>query len=199
MLLVLIHHALILAIAMVVLGQLVWRAQVIREPGKIDDKSMQVLPRWSYTICKPGIRPLKRHGFNTAVPAILTSLIGSAGCLLFIVAKTYQPQSWFNIVIDAAIVLVGVTATHVFRYYDPDPFIVDSKQIHRQAYPSNLYIGLLCATVGGSVSYYFQPGSNLAVCLIALGCGHAGLLFMRPLPKLRNSNRGTGGLRPERT
>jgi hypothetical protein len=199
MLLVIIHHAIILAVAVTAMSHLVWNAQTIREPGKIDDKSMQVHPQFSYTICIPRVRPRRRHILNGVFPAILTSLLGALGCLIFILVKEFQSHTWFNLLIDGAIVFVGVTSTHVFRYFDPNPFVVDSRRIHRQAYPSNLYVGLIFASVGGASSYYLQSGSNLAICLLALGCGHAGLLFMRPLPKQKESKSGASGLRPERT
>jgi hypothetical protein len=182
MLLVIVHHAIIVGVAMIVMSQLVWRAQSAYEDWRGGSKH-GVFPDW--IVCHTSGKPPKRRPINSYLPFAVTSIVSALGCWTFIVAKNFQSQLWFNLGLDLVIGLTGVTLTHLYRFFDPEPTKVVprntendvDKKRHVQKGPSHLVFGLLCGLLGAFVAISVQSGSNLAVCLAVLGCGHAGLLI----------------------
>jgi hypothetical protein len=183
MLLVIIHHAIIVAIAMLIMSRLVWSAQTQHRADSATIATMGVYPRWIK--CYASGSPPKRRKVNAFIPSVATAAVAAFCCLVFILGKAFQSQLWFNLLLDSLVSVIGVTFTHIFRYFDPKPVKEEDKKdptknIYTEAGPSHLVFGLFCGVAGAVLASFVQSGSNLAICLAALGCGHAGLLIKLP-------------------
>lgn len=177
MLLVTVHHIIIIAVAMFIMSSLVWSAQSERQPGELTGKQLGILPPWKWIIEERDGPVIKQSGITKYLPALITSMVAGLGCITFILLKSLQGRPWFNFLIDGAIVGTGLVLTHLLRKIDPNHYGGDGKnKLYREGYPSNLIFGLVCGLIASVVANSLPYGSNLAITICALGCGHAGLL-----------------------
>jgi hypothetical protein len=177
MLLVTVHHIIIIAVAMFIMSSLVWSAQSERQPGELTHKQLGIIPPWRWIIEQRDGDGVKQSGITKYLPALITSLVAGLGCCVFILLTSLQGRPWFNFLIDGLIVGTGLVLTHLLRKIDPNHFGGTGKdKLYREGYPSNLIFGLVCGLIASVVANALPYGSNLAITICALGCGHAGLL-----------------------
>ena len=177
MLLVTVHHIIIIAVAMLIMSSLVWSAQSERQPNMLTDKQLGIFPKWRWIIEEKDESNVKQAGITKYLPALITSMVAGLGCLTFIWLKSLQGRPWFNFLIDGAIVGTGLVLTHLLRKINPIPYHGDGKNaLYHEGYPSNLIFGMVCGLIASVVANALPYGSNLAITICGLGCGHAGLL-----------------------